>query len=108
VLVKTEPYQRPSFASISVMISINFTSTAENETCQTPNQEAGDCIRFRECSSLFAIYQAKPVSDEDAKLIRDSKCGVASDGKPLVCCPSIDSPESDSGMDFAVDFRMNV
>lgn len=53
----------------------------------TPKNFEGDCKPFRNCSALMVIFQAKPISSENKKLIKESQCAAGEDGKPWVCCP---------------------
>lgn len=52
------------------------------------NCRAGEnCRPLKSCTVLLKIFQDKPISPENRKLLSDSHCGMTEDKKPLVCCP---------------------
>ncbi|KAI4459014.1 hypothetical protein MML48_6g00013353 [Holotrichia oblita] len=59
------------------------------QSCTTPNGDTAQCIHLQSCQ-LFYDYVRQSFRDpEISKFISQSKCGVAADGFPLVCCGNV-------------------
>jgi hypothetical protein len=60
----------------------------EGDSCSSPSDENGICKRIKSCPVLFEIFSNKPVSPENAELLRDSLCSEHQGGPIIVCCPN--------------------
>lgn len=59
--------------------------------CVNPNKKQATCIYVKECASLIALIQKKPLSHENRVFLSKSQCGYQN-GQPLVCCAAPDAP----------------
>uniref|UniRef100_A0AAG5CTH0 CLIP domain-containing serine protease n=1 Tax=Anopheles atroparvus TaxID=41427 RepID=A0AAG5CTH0_ANOAO len=65
------------------------------QSCTNPRGESGQCILFRDCPPLVAIF-GKPVpTPDDTQFLEDSRCGKL-ERKTLVCCPGVAPPPPSS------------
>lgn len=61
------------------------TTSKPVNTCKDPFGNDGQCIQFKKCPHLFAMYDQKPISPRNRQLLRDSKCDFINN-IPYVCC----------------------
>ncbi|XP_031845107.1 venom serine protease Bi-VSP [Nomia melanderi] len=63
------------------------------QSCNTPNNEIGQCIGIRSCQPLLNLLQQQGLTAGD--YLRRSLC-VNENGNPIVCCP-LSNPEPTKG-----------
>lgn len=68
------------------LVNWNFSADIV-EFCLTPNGLDGTYKPFRNCSALYNLYLQRPISDENRKLLLESKNPFRKDDKIWVCCP---------------------
>ncbi|XP_058117983.1 CLIP domain-containing serine protease B4-like [Anopheles ziemanni] len=61
------------------------------ESCTNPRGLPGNCILFRECPELVAVFGKPIATPEDTQYLQDSRCG-SSGRKALVCCAGSTAP----------------
>lgn len=58
------------------------------EACSTPNRQAGTCIPLRECSSLYQLLSARPLTEQNRLFLANSQCAFRN-RSPYVCRCSV-------------------
>jgi hypothetical protein len=85
----------PTLSNLTKTLTNFIFLSPAGQSCTSPENKEGTCIKFKDCPKLFKLGTTKPISPKNREFLRKSQCAFMN-RIPYVCCVQDDEPATEA------------